>query len=138
VITLREKSIELRQDLEAARILLSLRYGNIENSEMPIPILQDFMNCAAPLLTDLVAKHFRDLNEVSKLDSLQRKTMEYQVRKAHFDEMYDVVKEMKQFATDVCYPIEPPEDFKKYWKAAEEGLNECYGRIMELSGPGFI
>lgn len=61
---LRNKETELKAGLEAARTLLSIRYiGNPPNPEIPVSILNDYMEFATPVITELNNRRVEELRE---------------------------------------------------------------------------
>lgn len=136
---LRNKETELKSDLSAARTLLSIySNGNPPKPEIPASILNDYLQFAALIITELNNRRVEDLQEADLLGIPDQLQENYNIEKGYYEEMVEVVREVRHFGVGVCLPLQVPAGFEEFWRKGEEGLNFCHKRMLELIQTGLL
>lgn len=139
ILTLQNKAVELKAGLEAARTLLSMRYeGTTKASEVPVTILDGYLEFATPLITELKDRRIIELQKAACLDIPEQQQKKHDIEKAYCEEMGEVWNGVREFGVDVCALLEVPVAFERIWKEGEEELGVCRERMLELVQTGLV
>lgn len=124
VLALRDKAVELKKGLDAARTLLLMFYdGQTPDPEIPVSKLEDYMAFARPVIDEVNKDRIARLIKAGLLDILEQQQQEKsRIEKAFCEEMVEIWRRVREFGIDVCKPLGVPVGFEEFWRGGEEEL----------------